>query len=263
MSKLTDHFIRSIESGCKALWDKFGILPSVACGQAILESAWGQSGLAMKYNNLFGIKGSYKGNSAMMNTWEVYDGERYDVKDGFRVYPDWNTSILDYGVFLNVNQRYKHAIRVKDYEQQIKEIHAAGYATDPEYASKVLNIIEKYKLYELDRQVLTSPPPPSTSLKTGEYTVRTGDTLSHIARRYNTTVDKLLSLNKNVKNPDVIYVGQKLVVPDTKKTYHAVRKGDTVSELAVAYNTTVDKIAKLNNMSNPNLIKVGQRLRVK
>lgn len=154
MSAKTDKFLAGIKTGALSLWDKFGILPSVAAGQAALESAWGGSGLATKYNNLFGIKGSFKGNSAMMNTWEVYGGKRYDITDGFRAYPDQATSILDYGVFLTVNKRYVKAIGIKDYKAQIKAIHNAGYATDPQYSSKVISIIEKYGLAAWDKEVL-------------------------------------------------------------------------------------------------------------
>jgi len=154
LSAKTDNFLKEIKSGALALWKKFGILPSVAAGQAALESAWGESGLATKYKNLFGIKGSYQGNSAMMDTWEVYGGERYEIKDNFRAYPNWSTSILDYGVFLTVNQRYKKAIGLKDYKEQIKAIHNAGYATDPQYADKVISIIEKYGLDDWDKEVL-------------------------------------------------------------------------------------------------------------
>lgn len=165
MSAKTDKFLKEIKSGALELWKKFGILPSIAAGQAALESAWGESGLATKYNNLFGIKGSYQGNSAMLNTWEVYGGERYDIKDNFRAYPNWSTSILDYGVFLTVNQRYKKAIGLKDYKDQIKAIHNAGYATDPQYADKVISIIEKYGLDDWDKEVLE---PKKETVKTGK-----------------------------------------------------------------------------------------------
>ena len=178
MSTKTDNFLKEIKSGALALWKKFGILPSVAAGQAALESAWGESGLTTKYNNLFGIKGSYQGNSAMMDTWEVYGGKKYEIEDGFRAYPDQATSILDYGVFLTVNKRYKKAIGLKDYKEQIKAIHDAGYATDPQYANKVISIIEKYGLDDWDKEVLEpkkeevkkpSTKPAKTSSSVVEY----------------------------------------------------------------------------------------------
>ena len=206
MSTRTKTFIELISKDIGQLWSKFGVLPSVAMGQAILESGWGQSQLAMKYNNLFGIKGTYNGNTAMMNTWEVYGGKKYNIVSGFRSYPSWSESILDYGVFLTVNSRYKKAIGLKNYKDQIREIHNSGYATDPDYATKVINIIETHKLYQYDKFEQAVTPSKTTQLT---YTVKSGDTLSHIALKYNTSVNALVKLN-NIKNRDLIYVGQKL-----------------------------------------------------
>ena len=202
MSVKTDKFLASIKSGALALWGKFGILPSVAAGQAALESGWGVSGLSTKYNNLFGIKGTYQGNSAMMNTWEVYGGKKYDITDGFRAYPDQATSILDYGVFLTVNKRYAKAIGLNDYKSQIKAIHNAGYATDPDYATKVITIIEKYGLAAWDKEVLEEKktesqktstkgdgkaivPYPGKVIKNGS----TGKDVERIQRAVKVTVD--------------------------------------------------------------------------
>lgn len=251
-------FIDSIKNGAMQLWEKFGILPSVAIGQAALESAWGRSGLATEYKNLFGIKGSYKGNSAMLDTWEVYDGKRYDIKDGFRVYPDWNTSILDYGVFLTVNSRYKNALGITDYKKQIRAIHSAGYATDPEYANKVISIIEYNRLYELDKKVLTKPEP--TAART--YTVKAGDNLSIIAEQHKTTLNRLIAMNPEIKNPNLIYPNQVIKLPPAVRDY-VVQSGDNLSTIANRFNTTWQAIAKDNNIGNPNLIYPGQRLLIK
>lgn len=154
MSALTENFINKVKGGATQLWSVYKVLPSVAIAQAALESAWGQSGLATKYNNLFGIKGSYGGNAANMATWEVYGGVTYNITANFRSYPDWATSIKDYGVFLNVNSRYKNALGLTDYKKQIKAIHDAGYATDPQYQSKIISIIEANDLVQFDKQVL-------------------------------------------------------------------------------------------------------------
>lgn len=154
MSVKTDNFIHTVKGGATPLWDVYKVLPSVAIAQAALESGWGTSSLATKNNNLFGIKGDYGGNSANMQTWEVYGGVRYDIKANFRAYPDWETSIKDYGVFLNVNSRYKTALGLTDYKHQIREIHEAGYATDPQYQEKIVSIIEANDLVRVDDQVL-------------------------------------------------------------------------------------------------------------
>jgi LysM repeat protein len=268
----TTNFLAGIKSGALALWSKFGILPSVAAGQAALESAWGSSGLATKYNNLFGIKGSYQGNAAMMNTWEVYGGQRYDIKDNFRAYPDQATSILDYGVFLTVNPRYTKAIKLSDYREQIIAIHNAGYATDPDYASKVISIIEKYGLVEWDKEVLNVKPvaQPTVLAKptNGTYTVVSGDTLSEIAARFGKTISFLKKLN-NIPDIDKIYVGQVIKLqgtvsqPTSAPKYHTVVSGDVVSRLAVKYGSSQSQIKAWNNLADINRIYIGQKLRVK
>ncbi|RDW16503.1 hypothetical protein CWR48_15770 [Oceanobacillus arenosus] len=273
MSAKTDNFLNKIKPGALQLWSKFGILPSVAAGQAALESAWGASGLATKYNNLFGIKGSYNGNSAMMDTWEVYGGERYDIKDNFRAYPNWSTSILDYCVFLTVNQRYKAAIGVSDYKKQITAIHKAGYATDPKYASKVINIINTYNLDVWDREVLTNnkvankpaDKPKKSTISVSTYTVKSGDKLSKIAKDHNTTVAKLADIN-NISNPNLIHVGQKIKLTGSTaatKNYHTVKSGDTVSALSNKYGSTWAQIKSWNGLDKNYTIYAGQKLRVK
>lgn len=95
------------------------------------------------------------------------------------------------------------------------------------------------------------------------YIVKKGDTLSSIAKKYNTTYQKLAEYN-NIKNPNVISVGQKIKIPNQKKTItHIVKKGETLSAIASKYKTTYQKIAKDNNIKNPNVISVGQKLVIK
>lgn len=111
----------------------------------------------------------------------------------------------------------------------------------------------------------TPTPTPTT------YTVRAGDTLSVIAARYKTTVSALASLN-NIRNINLIRVGQVLKIsgtstptptpqPTPTRTY-TVRSGDTLYAIALRYNTTVARIAQANNISNINLIRVGQVLKI-
>ena len=97
------------------------------------------------------------------------------------------------------------------------------------------------------------------------YTVERGDTLSRIAARYNTTVSELVRLN-DITNPDLIYVGEVLRVrgnvPSNQLTNYTVRAGDTLSRIAARYNTTVSELVRLNDIKNPDLIYVGEVLRV-
>lgn len=103
---------------------------------------------------------------------------------------------------------------------------------------------------------------PSFSSPVSSYTVRSGDTLSSIARRFDTSVLELVSIN-NIKNPNRIYPGQVLRLPDNAQyTFYRVKSGDTLSEIALRFDTSVSAIATLNGISNPNLIYVGELLAI-
>lgn len=91
-----------------------------------------------------------------------------------------------------------------------------------------------------------------------DYTVRRGDTLREIANDHDVTLSELLSAN-SLPNPNLIYPGQKIVIP-SKDVVHVVVRGDTLSRLARQYGSTVGAIAAANSLSNPDLIRVGQRL---
>ena len=101
------------------------------------------------------------------------------------------------------------------------------------------------------------------------YIVMRGDTLKSLANRFGTSLDVLLSLNKNITNANVIYEGQRLVVPSgsgvpstpppSSGQAYTVRRGDTLRIIASRFNTTVDAILKVNpQISNANLIYAGQ-----
>ena len=121
-----------------------GVLPEVLLGQAILESQ--RSGkmpgsvLAREHNNYFGIKASkaWPGKSVNMKTKEYYRQSDIpaEIRDTFKVYPTVLDSFQDYVKFLQ-QPRYKKALQMKTAEGQAAVIHAAGYATDPNYSEKL------------------------------------------------------------------------------------------------------------------------------
>ena len=110
-----------------------------------------------------------------------------------------------------------------------------------------------------------NPNPPSyeTSII---YIVKSGDTLSHIALRYGTTVSNIVALNPQIRNPNLIYPGQQLTIKTnnntstSSSTLYTVKRGDTLSEIAMRYRTTVSTLAGINGIRNPNLIYPGQRI---
>lgn len=112
----------------------------------------------------------------------------------------------------------------------------------------------------------SEPPKPDEPVY---YTVRRGDNLTKIAKKYNTTVQQLVIWN-NIKNPNLIYPGQVLIVgkqeptpPEPSKEYYTVVRGDNLSRIAQRFGTTVKQLVAWNNIPNANLIYPGQVLRVK
>lgn len=129
---------------------KTGILASLTIAQAILESSWGDSGLTKHANNLFGIKGSYQGQSYTCRTFEYVDGKRVDVDAAFRKYPSWQESVNDHSsLFLRLD-RYANLRGEKDYATACRNVQADGYATAPNYADSLIKLIEQYNLAKYD-----------------------------------------------------------------------------------------------------------------
>lgn len=110
-------------------------------------------------------------------------------------------------------------------------------------------------------------PDNSSSEKTIVYTVKSGDTLSAIASRYQTTVASIVALNPSITNPNLIYPGQQFTIQtnqsssgNSSSTVYVVKRGDTLSGIAVRYRTTVSSLVRINGIRNANLIYPGQRI---
>lgn len=147
-------FIEAVAPIAQETFKEYGVFPSITLAQAILESGWGQSGLATEGNNLFGIKAdeSWTGPVIEMVTQEFVNGEYITIVARWRVYNKWEQSVLDHGKFLKENSRYEQAgvFKAKDYREQAEAILRAGYATDPNYANKLCSKIESYELNKYD-----------------------------------------------------------------------------------------------------------------
>lgn len=291
----SQNFIESVAQGAINGWTKYGVLPSVTVAQAILESGWGQSALSTQAHNLFGIKGSYNGQYVTMQTREVYNGQSYYIYDNFRKYANNSESVEDHGNFLYSNSRYANLLGDQSYASVARKLQSDGYATDPSYASSLIKLVEMYNLTQLDNIAFSGKQPVinnkndynysnsgNADSSNGYYTVQSGDTLSGIALKFSTTSSKLAQLN-SISNPNLIYVGQRLLVNQSSNSNssssgqssstttnteasaasYTVKSGDTLSGIANQYNTTVNQIVSLNQLSNPNLIYVGQVLKLK
>lgn len=116
-----------------------------------------------------------------------------------------------------------------------------------------------------DVEIISVSSAPIQAPAQATYTVRAGDTLSSIAAQFGTSYQTLASLN-GISNPNLIYIGQVLRVNGSANTgtvYYTVRAGDNLSAIAARYGTSYQSIASLNGLTNPNLIYVGQTLKIK
>lgn len=182
----------------------YGIPASITLAQGILESGAGRSGLSRKSNNHFGIK-----------CHKDWTGERVyhdddELQECFRKYKDPDISFRDHSLFLTERTRYKDLFKLKkdDYKGWAKGLRKAGYATDPKYPKKLITIIERYKLFKLDAEVLGKKGKKSKKgkFKISTYTVQKGDTLYSISQRFKMTVENLKELNGLDSN--IIDIGQ-------------------------------------------------------
>lgn len=120
--------------------------------QAILESGWGGSTLASKYNNFFGLKcgGSWKGKSVNMSTKEEYTvGTLTDIRANFRVYDSIEDGVKGYFEFINYS-RYANLKGVKEPEEYCRRIKADGYATSSTYVTNLMRVIRDNNLTRFD-----------------------------------------------------------------------------------------------------------------
>lgn len=157
-------FIETLAPITQEVYKDYGVLPSISLSQAILESDWGTSSLAAQYYNLYGMKGSGASPSVDLETSEFHDGQWVQITGRFRVFSSWKESIVDHamlmveGVDWNPNL-YQPVLQASNYKEAAHALVTAGYATDPTYAEKLIQMIEEYNLQEYD----TLPPTPVES----------------------------------------------------------------------------------------------------
>jgi flagellum-specific peptidoglycan hydrolase FlgJ len=149
-----EQFIAGIAPAAVDSQDATGVPASVTIAQAIIESYWGSSRLSAEDNNYFGIKGDAEPGTAgvvWFSTWEVRGGRSVMVDAPFRAYNSMAESFVDHGNFFVDNSRYASAMAVKDDARQFAQAIAHdGYATDPGYAGKLIQLMDRYNLYRYD-----------------------------------------------------------------------------------------------------------------
>ncbi|GAK31747.1 mannosyl-glycoprotein endo-beta-N-acetylglucosamidase [Weissella oryzae SG25] len=154
--KLTKaEFINRIRPEAQKLEKVYGVRASISIAQAALESNWGHSTLSSTYYNFFGVKAAAGQPAVTLKTSEYTDDHWITIDGSFRRYDSWQESMESHAKLLVLGttdnpQRYQGVINATNYEDAAKALYTGGYATDPDYAQKVIAIIKKYQLYKYD-----------------------------------------------------------------------------------------------------------------
>jgi len=184
---------------------KSGIPASITLAQGILESGAGNSDLTKRANNHFGIK---------CHNWVGEKVYHDDDKKGecFRKYSHPSESFKDHSKFLTSRGRYSSLFQLnkKDYKGWAKGLRKAGYATDPKYPSKLISLIERYRLNEYDDIIPLSVYNTTEVNEPNKYTILKGDTLYSVAKKFDLSISDLMDLNNLTSS--ALNIGQQLIV---------------------------------------------------
>ncbi|MDZ4325904.1 MAG: flagellar assembly peptidoglycan hydrolase FlgJ [Pseudomonas sp.] len=150
-----DEFVNTMLPMAKEAAERIGVDPRYLVAQAALETGWGKSVMRAQdgssSHNLFGIKASsnWQGNSARAITSEFRNGAMVKETAEFRSYDSYKDSFHDLVTLLQTNNRYQDVVKSADNpEQFVRELQKAGYATDPDYASKISQIAKQMTSYQ-------------------------------------------------------------------------------------------------------------------
>ena len=241
---------------------------SITLAQGLLESGAGQSTLARKSNNHFGIKcGS---------------------NECFRAYRNPKDSYEDHSLFLKRGARYAFLFKLKitDYRGWARGLKKAGYATDPSYANRLITIIEDYDLYKYDTRGLSNrearnlekelkkkpwlanPHQVYIANDIAYVVARDGDTFQFLGKEFDISWRKLVKYNDLHKDytleaGDIIYLKGKRKKAAKPYTVYIVRDGDSMHSISQKYGIRLKNLYKMNRKDAEYVPEVGDRLRLR
>ena len=271
-----------------------GIPASITLAQGLLESANGNSRLARKANNHFGIKchSTWKGKTIYKD-----DDKKHEC---FRKYKTAYDSYKDHSAFLVNGRRYAFLFEYKttDYKKWAKGLKKAGYATSRTYATRLIQIIEDYKLYQYDSKKYKSvaknthhqeTSKTKTHRKTGRskenYAIQLGRTIKennrvkYIEAKSNDTYAKLteefemlrfelykyndVTKGAKIQKGQIVYLQPKRNKAEKNKKTHTVVQGDTPYSISQQYAIKLKKLLQRNQLSKNTQLKVGSTLKLR
>lgn len=260
--------------------ERHNIPASITLAQGLLESGAGNSTLTKKSNNHFGIKAdsNWKGKrtSSMDNGRKCY----------FRVYDDPRDSYEDHSQFLVGRSRYASLFKLKetDYKGWAKGLKKAGYAEDPAYPQKLINLIERYELYKYDQ--LSSKDFKNVQHSGGAVSfggtrpiyrssellyiiANTGDTFKSLAKEVGVSRRKLIRYNDlykdyPIKAGDIIYLEKKHNKALKPNEFHTTADGESLHSIAQKYGIKLKKLYKMNpEFKSYAKLKIGDIIRLR
>lgn len=259
---------------------KYHIPASITLAQGLLESGAGSSKLTRQANNHFGIK---------CHGWQggtIYADDDYR-NECFRAYTNAYESYEDHSRFLVNGSRYRSLFSLgeKDYKGWARGLKKAGYATNPQYADRLIDIIQLYELYRYDsakdydkfyahhtRDHVVGGVLHAIYEFNDNYYVkaRKGDTFESIAKEVEISARKLAKYNERDRHDklvagDIVYLKKKKKkAPSSYKgLLHNVRSGESMYSISQAYGIRLKSLYKMNDLSPYYQIKVGDKLRVR
>jgi hypothetical protein len=252
---------------------KYSIPASVTLAQGLLETRAGQSELAWKHNNHFGIKcgSDWKGKRAYFTDDKP--------NECFRSYGNREDSYEDHSVFLKKYSRYAALFELKstDYAGWAKGLQKAGYATSKAYANSLINLIETYELYKYDspekikkNKVQTPKRKRQPYISGGLLYVEAedGDTYEDIAYDLDFKTKNLLKYNDvhegfPLHKGDIVYLESKKIKADMPHLDYIVKIGDSMHSISQRYGIRLKSLYKLNGKTADYIPEEGDVLRLR
>ena len=260
---------------------KYNIPASITLAQGLLESGAGQSELTRKGNNHFGIKcHGWTGRTTYHD-----DDARQEC---FRAYNNALESYEDHSKFLASSQRYKSLFQLSrtDYKGWAHGLKACGYATNPQYAYRLIDIIELYKLHQYDKATHANKfiaghagahsvgaaelHPIHINNRNYYLQARRGETFKMIGKEVGISGRRLARYNERpYKEPleegDIVYLKKKRTSADKsfKRQPHIVKAGESMYTISQKYGVRLKSLYRMNRMEPDHQLRVGEQIRVR
>lgn len=303
-SNIAERYLSDYSAIAVSEMERTGIPASIKLAQALLESDWGRSELATQANNHFGIK---CGNNWAGKTFYKEDDDRDArgrlIKSCFRVFEDPYKSFIAHSEFLrdpNKEHRYGRLFKLRhgDYKSWAKGLRESGYATDPKYPEKLIDIIERYQLYTYDddhnhiQEVVNELNANKKPVEKRSPEVTASNSTSHaaylkfneinrcrvvinnkpqsiqaIANKVGEPLDKILAYNEmyyyadQLINPGaIIYLEKKKRSYRGEEMYHVVQEGETMETISQMYGLKLRSLYAKNRMPRAAKTVPGEKL---